>query len=343
VKALVKFAPGYGNLEIREIEDPKIGPDEVLVEVKSAGICGSDLQYYEWRTEIKTPIVLGHEFAGPITEVGERVRGWRVGDRIASETSARICGECYYCRHGDYNLCKRRKGFGSGVDGAFTQYVAVPARLLHRIPSNLTYDEAAVVQPCSDIVHAVSVNAEILPGDTVVVLGSGPMGLLTMQVARARGAGRVIVTGLSIDESRLNIAKQIGADVTINIQDEDPIKKISGLTDGMGADVVFEVTGSGPAMTQALDMVRRKGQIVVIGVNMKPVSLDSFKILENEITIRGSSMSNWDDYERAIGLISRGQVKIKPLITHKFPITAWDQAFKLLVEKKAGKVLFTPV
>jgi L-iditol 2-dehydrogenase len=343
MKALMKMAAGIGNLEVKDVEKPRAISDTVLVEVKSVGICGSDLQYYEWRTEIKTPVVLGHEFAGEIVELGEGVKGWKIGDRVVSETSAVICGTCLYCRSGNYNLCKERKGFGSGVNGAFAKYLAVPTRLLHRLPDNLSYDEGAVVQPCADIVHAVTINAQILPGDTVVVLGSGPMGLLTTQVAKARGAGKIIVTGLGIDAGRLRIAKEVGADLTINVEVEDLIERIKQLTNGVGADVVFEVTGSGPAMMQALDTVRRQGQIIVIGVNIKPVALNMFKILENEITIQGSSMSNWKDYERAIDLISRGVIKIHPLITHKFPITEYNQAFKLLVEKKAGKILFTPI
>ena len=343
MKALVKFASGYGNLEVRDVEEPKIGPEQVLVEVKAAGICGSDLHYYEGSGDIKTPIILGHEFSGDIVQVGAKVTGWAAGDRIASETSYHICGRCYFCKYGNYPLCSERKGFGSGVDGVFTKHVAVPARLLHRLPDNLSYSEGAVVQPAADIVHAVTRNARVLAGDTVVVMGPGPMGLLTAQVARAQGAGRVIVTGLTADEKRLEIAQRVGADLTINVQKEDPIKTVMDLTNGMGADVIFEITGAPAAPPQALDMIRKKGQIVIVGVHSRLVQLDMLKFLEKEAVMRASIMSNWIDYERAIGLMVIGKIRAKELITHEFPISDWKQAFSLALDKTACKVILTPI
>jgi len=341
MKALVKYAPGYGKLEVREVKEPEITKNQVLVEIKAAGICGSDVQHYEGRTKIKTPVILGHEFSGEIVKVGKKVKDWQVGDRIASETSAHICGICYYCKYGNYNLCSERKAFGSGVDGAFTKYIAVPARLLHRIPNEMSYDEAALVQPCADVVHAVTRNSEIFVGDTVVVLGPGPMGLLTTQVVKAQGAGRVIQTGHR--GVRLNIAEKIGADITIPVEEEDPIKIINDLTDDRGADVVYEASGAASAAVQALDMVRKQGQIIIIGVHLKPIELNLRTIEFKELVLRGSAMSNWIDYQRAINLISSKAVHVKPIITHKFPITEWAQAFKLISKKMVGKVIFTPV
>lgn len=179
MRALVKVDQGYGNLEVREVQDPQIAADQVLIKVKAAGICGSDVKHYRGATKIRTPIILGHEFSGEIVEVGEEAGDWSEGGRVTSETSAHVCGRCFYCRTGDYHLCTERKGLGSGVDGAFAEYVAVPARLLHRIPDGLSYEETTLIQPCADVVNAVFRKAEIFPGDTVVVLGPGPMGLLT--------------------------------------------------------------------------------------------------------------------------------------------------------------------
>lgn len=339
MKALVKVAKGYEKLEVREVRKPKIKTNQVLVKIKTAGICGSDIDHYKGVTNIETPIILGHEFSGIIVKKGKRVKGLQVGDRIVSETSAYVCGVCCYCKYGNYNLCTQRKAFGSGVDGAFTEYIAVPAKLLHIIPDELTFEEAALVQPCADVVHAVTKNAEVTIGDTVVVLGSGPIGLLTTQVAKAQGAGRVIQTGHR--GLRLSIAKKIGADITIAIEEEDLVKKINHVTNGIGADIVFEATGAASALIQAPDVVHKQGQIIIIGVQSKPVELNIRTIQSNEIIIRGSAMSNWIDYQRAINLISNKIVNVKPLITHKFKITDWQKAFNLIINKKACKIIFT--
>jgi len=340
LKALVKFAPGYGNLEVKEVKKPKITDNEVLVEIKFAGICGSDINHYLGKTKIKTPIILGHEFSGEIKKVGKNVKDWKEGDRIISETSAHFCGTCFFCKQGNYNLCIERKAFGSGVDGAFTRYIAVSSNLIHKIPDILPYDEAALIQPLADVIHAVTLNSKITVGDTIAVLGPGPIGLLTTQVVKAQGAGKVIQTGHH--GIRLKIAEKIGADVTIPLE-KDPVKIINDLTDGVGVDVVFETSGAPSAAVQAIDMVRKQGQIIIIGVHFTPVKLNLRKIEFNELTIRGSAMSNWVDYQRAIKLISRKTIQVKPIITHIFPITEWEEAFNVIKEKKAGKVLFTPV
>ena len=342
MKALVKISPGYGDLEIRDVKDPELTEDQVLIEVKSAGICGSDVSYYKGSLRINTPVILGHELSGKIVKIGENVEGWGIGEKVTSETSAHVCGRCHYCRTGDYHLCVERKGLGSGVNGAFARYVAVPERLLHKIPDRLSFDEAAMVQPCADIVNAVTRNADVYPGDTVVVLGPGPMGLLTTQVAKASGAGKVIQTGHR--GIRLDIAKEVGADETIAIGEEDPVEKVLAMTDGLGADVVFEVSGSASAAVQAFDLVRKGGQITFIASPNQPVELDLRKILGKSLVVRGSIMSKWVDYERAIKLISRGKIRVKPIITHRFPITEWKKAFDAIInEKTAGKVILTPV
>ncbi len=240
MKALVKPAGVSGVLEVREVDDPVLTEDQVLVEVKAAGICGSDVKHLQRVRD--EPVILGHEFSGEVVEVGEVVDGWRAGDRKVSETSGHICERCRFCITGDYHLCRERKGLGSGMDGAFTKYIALPPRLLHGIPDGISYDEAALIQPCADIVNAVTRKAEIYPGDTVVLLGPGPMGLLTAQVARARRASTVIQTGHR--GVRLRIAEEIGANVTIPVEEVDPAERVMELTGGVGADVVFEASGA---------------------------------------------------------------------------------------------------
>jgi L-iditol 2-dehydrogenase len=342
MKALVKISQGYGDLEVRDVEDPELNEDQVLIEVKSAGICGSDVSYYKGSSRINTPVILGHESSGIIVKIGENVEGWGIGEKVTSETSAHVCGRCYYCRTGDYHLCVERKGLGSGVNGVFARYVAVPTRLLHKIPDRIPFDEAAMVQPCADIVNAVTRKTHVYPGDTVIVLGPGPMGLLTTQVAKASGAGKVIQTGHR--GVRLDIAKEVGADETIVIGEEDPVESVMAMTDGLGADIVFEASGSVSAAVQAFDLVRKGGQITFIASPNQPVELELSKIMGKSLVVRGSIMSKWVDYERAIKLISGGEVRVKPIITHRFPITEWERAFDTIInEKTAGKVMFTPV
>lgn len=340
MKALFKVADLSGVLDVREVDDPEAAPDQALIKVKAAGICGSDVKNLQ--RIIKTPVIMGHEFSGEIVDVGSEVEGWEVGDRIVSETSGYTCGHCFYCATGDYHLCRERMGLGSRMNGAFAEYIAVPFKLLHAIPDDLRYDEASLIQPCADIVNAVTRKAAIKAGDTVVVHGPGPMGLLTTQVAKVCGASCVIQTGHR--GVRLDIAKAIGADVTIPVEEEDPVKKVMEITGGMGADVVFEVSGAASATLQAFDEVRRKGQVIFVAGPPDPVQFNFRKILGGSLTVKGSIMSKWIDYERAVRLISGGFVRAEPLITHRYSISEWREAFDaIIVSKTAAKVILKPV
>jgi 2-desacetyl-2-hydroxyethyl bacteriochlorophyllide A dehydrogenase len=343
MKAIVKFAQGYGNVEIREIPKPTIKPNEVLIEIKAAGICGTDLHHYKVGENIAIPVVLGHEFSGDVVEIGRDVKGWKPGERIVSETHAIACLECHLCKAGDYHLCKERKGFGSGVNGAFTQYLAVPARVLHRIPESIAYPEATILQPAADVVHAVITNTNVSPDDTVVVIGPGPMGLLTVGVSRAVGAGQVIIVGLDRHKERMEMAKKIGADFIINGSKESVVERVNELTDGRGANVVFETAGSKEALLQGLEILVRKGQLTIIGVHTQPVEIGIRPLQRAEQSIKGSAMSTWFDYERAISLTKSGRLQLKPLVTDVLPITEFEKGFNLALTKKACKVVFTPV
>lgn len=334
---MCKVGPGYGELGIREIEEPEIEADQVLVEVKAAGICGSDVKQYRNSPNVQAPAVMGHELSGEIVEVGGGVAGWQVGDRIISECFPYLCGSCYYCRIGEYVHCPNKR-----VVGAFTKYVALPTSIIHSIPDELPYDEAAVVQPCADAFSAVTRNSEILPGDTVVVQGPGPIGLLVNQVARVAGASTVIHTGHR--GVRLRIAEEVGADVTIAVEEEDPVERVMEITGGLGADVVFEASGAPEAALWAFDMVRKQGQVTFITAPQKPVEFGFGVIVRKELVVRGSLVSKWIDYERCVKLFSGGQIRAKPLITHRLPMTEWKQAFNAIIEEKtAGKVIVLPV
>lgn len=248
--ALVNYSSEPRAVELREVPVPEIGEDDVLLAVESVSICGSDL--HQWLGQngwhVNYPCTLGHEFAGTVEQVGRRVRNFHEGDRVTSETAAVIDESSPYSRRGLYNLDPHRLGFGYGVDGAMTQYVRVPERCLHAVPDHLYFDQAALTEPCCVAYNAVCVQTDIRPGDHVLVLGPGPIGLLCAMMAKLSGAGHLIVAGLPSDKHRLETARQIGADATL---DGDVDEYVRNLEDGFGVDVVIDAAGGlGDARTR---------------------------------------------------------------------------------------------
>ncbi|MCL2319757.1 MAG: zinc-binding dehydrogenase, partial [Treponema sp.] len=266
MKGLYKTAPGSGNMEIRDADIPRPGPGQVLIEVKSAGVCGSDLHIYHWNIafKMKPPMIIGHEFSGVITAVGSGVTGWEIGARVTGEPTAIICGECRYCRTGAYNLCPERRVLGYWVDGGFAEYIVVDANRLHRLPDNVSFDEGALTEPLACCVHGVHELTGIEVGDTVAVLGPGAIGLICAQLAKAEGA-EVLIIGTSADRERLAVAKSLGIDHCINLDEQDPLQFARDLTGGEGTDVVLECSGAGPAAATGMEIVRRQGKYTQMG------------------------------------------------------------------------------
>ena len=233
-------------VELREMPVPEIDDDEVLLKVGGVSVCGSDIHQYHNKQSwsVCVPVVLGHEFGGTVAQKGKRVRGFKEGDRVVSETAASICGRCIYCRTGEYNLCPERKGFGYGVDGGMAEFVRVAERCLHHIPDSLPFERAALTEPCCVAYNAVAVKSRIRPGDTVVILGPGPIGLLCAEMARLAGAGTLIVSGMSQDASRLESARAVGATDVINSEETNLLYFLRALGDGLGADLVVDATGA---------------------------------------------------------------------------------------------------
>jgi L-iditol 2-dehydrogenase len=259
--AVVNFAPEKGSVEIREIEQPSIGSDDVLLEVANVGVCGSDL--HQWTADhswpVNYPVVLGHEFGGTITAIGADVQGWNEGDRVVSETAAIISHDNPMTRRGLYNLDPTRKGFGYGVNGAMTRFVRVPSRILHRVPNHLSFEQACLTEPCCVAYSAVVKNARIEPGDRVVVLGPGTIGILCAAMARLCGA-EVVIVGLPADAHRLEIAKQYGCQVIIGDAKPWALER-----DGLGCDGVVDAAGASATLRIALDLVRPAGWISKVG------------------------------------------------------------------------------
>jgi alcohol dehydrogenase/L-iditol 2-dehydrogenase len=336
--AVVNFAPLEGSVEIREIEKPEIGEEEVLLEVANVGVCGSDL--HQWTADhswpVNYPVVLGHEFGGTIIEKGRRVSGWKEGDRVVSETAAVIDFNNPMTRRGLYNLDPTRKGFGYGVDGAMTRFVKVPSRCLHRIPDELAFEQACLTEPCCVAYNAVVENARIKPGDRVVVLGPGTIGILCASVARLSGA-EVAVVGLPADEKRLTTATQYGCHVIIG--------DASGWAkqrDGLGADCVIDAAGASATLKIALDIVRPNGQISKVGWGPQPLNFSLDQLVQKNIRLQGSFSHNWPVWERVIAMLASGQLDVKPIIGGIWPFTRWKEAFEKMHRGEVIKSVLKP-
>ena len=338
--ALVKTALGHGNLNIIEREEPIVGKDQVKILVKYAGICGSDLHTYEGKYKVNVPVTLGHEFAGEVVEIGENVTEVKVGDRVTSETTFYICGECKYCKSHDYNLCSSRKGLGTQQDGGFTKYVVARKESIHILPENVDYLSASITEAMACAHHAVA-KSNIKKGDVVVVLGPGPIGLLVAQIAKTFEA-TVIITGLEKDKSRLEKGKELGIDFAIDIQHDDVKQTVNQLTKGYGADIVFECTGAPPSVNFGLDLLTKKGQYVQVGIFPTAEILTDFeKIIQRELTITGCRSQKPSDWEPSLQLMNENKVNAKALISHQFSNTEWDRAYTTIKNGEAIKVVLT--
>jgi len=346
MKGLVKYAKGSGNMEVRDMPEPNPGPGQIKIEIKAAGICGSDLHIFHDDIDgipINPPVITGHEFAGVVTAVGEGVTRWKVGDRVSSETAFSFCGDCLHCRTGFYNLCASRRTLGYWYNGVFAKYTVVPQERVHLLPDHVDFLSGALCEPLACVTHAVMELTKIEAGDVVLVSGPGAIGLLALQVAKAQGA-TVIVSGTSIDEKRLAMAKQLGADHIIDITKEDVFAVVKELTGNKGGvDVLLECSGSPRAVDPGFLLTRKAGQYTQIGLFGKPLQVDFEKICFRELKVTGSLGSTWTSWEKAIQLLSAGKVNTKILVSDVLPITDWAAAFDKFEKKEGFKLVLTPV
>jgi L-iditol 2-dehydrogenase len=344
MKAVVKYSKGKGMIEMREVPEPGVGAGEVLIEVKAVSVCGSDLHIFHDNHPYWPPVILGHEFSGVIAEVGDGVNGWKAGDRVVSETRTGACGVCYTCQSGFRQVCDQKRAYGIGINGAYAKYVAGPASLLHRLPDAIPFDAAATMEPIAVCVTSILERCGLQAGESVVITGPGPIGLISVAVAKASGAAGIVVNGRNLDEGiRFEKARELGSDVTVNVDTTDPVERVLALTDGLGADVLIETSGGAAAISQAFEMVRRLGRICAIGISGKqevPIPYDRgiFKALRYDFCFS----SSWTAWERSIRLVSRGLLPAEKLITHRLPLEKWEEAFHLLESLQAAKVILVP-
>jgi L-iditol 2-dehydrogenase len=338
MKAVVNFAPEKGSVELRNLPIPEIGEEDVLLKVANVGVCGSDL--HQWTADhswpVNYPVVLGHEFGGHIAALGSRVVGWKEGDRVVSETAAIIDPNNPMSRAGLYNLDPTRKGFGYGVNGAMTEYVRVPARCLHKVPEQLPFEQACLTEPCCVAFNAVVENARIKPGDRVIVLGPGTIGILCAAMARLCGA-EVAIVGLEADQHRLQIATQYGC--TPIIGDATAWAKER---DGMGADVVIDAAGTSATLKLALQWVRPKGLISKVGWGPQPLNFSLDPLVQKNVTLQGSFSHNWPIWERVLALMASGMLNVQPIIGGVWSLDDWHEAFEKMHHGEVVKSVLKP-
>ncbi len=340
MKALAKTHAGPG-LSLIEVPVPRPGPQDVLIRVTASSICGTDVHIYNWdawsQSRIRPPVVLGHEFAGEIVEVGRDVRGWQVGESVSAEGHI-VDWSCAACRNGQPHLCANVKVIGIDRDGAFAEFVAVPAENVWRNPHDLPAEIASLQDPFGNAVHTAY--AFDLAGKSVLITGVGPIGLMTIPVARVAGAAQIIVTDVS--EPKLELAARMGADVMLNPLRDDATAAVRDLT-GDGADVLLEMSGAAPAISSGLAALRPGGQAALLGVPGKPIQIDwANLVVFKGVTIQAIyGRKIWDTWHRMRALLVTGAVDLSPLITHRLPLEEFETGFALMRSRDevVGKVM----
>lgn len=337
--ALVNYSREAGSVELREVPIPEAPGGEILLKVGAVGVCGSDL--HQWQSThswpVNYPVILGHEFGGEIVELGDGVEGWREGDRVVSETAAIINKDNPMTRRGLYNLDSERKGFGYGVDGAMARFVRVPVRCLHRAPNGLKMECAALTEPCCVAYNAVVNNTRIEPGDRVLVIGPGTIGILCAVMAKLRGA-EVRLLGRKNDAARLKVARE-GYGIEALAEDA---AQWAQERDGLGVEVVVDAAGVSQTLKTAIDLVRPAGWISKVGWGPQPLEFSLDPLVQKNVTLQGSFSHNWPVWERVLQLMGNGALDVAPLIGGKWPLDDWSIAFDAMHSGDVVKSVLIP-
>jgi L-iditol 2-dehydrogenase len=343
MKALVLSE--YKNLQLQDLPVPQPADDELLIKIKACGICGSDVHGFDGSTGRRIPpIVMGHEASGVVEAVGRDVTGFRTGDRVTFDSTV-YCGVCFYCRRGQVNLCDDREVIGVSTPlfrrmGAFAEYVSVPARIAYALPDTMPFAHAALIEAASVAVHGASLTP-IEPGDTAVVIGAGMIGLLTLQAVRQAGAQRVFVVDL--DDTRLKMARDLGASETLNSKTQNVVAEIQKRTEGRGADVALECVGITEAISLAVESVRKGGAVTLVGNVAPKIELGLQSVVSRQIRLQGSCASS-GEYPEVIAMMADGRIRVEPLVSAVAPLADGASWFQRLYDREPGllKVVLRP-
>lgn len=351
MKAVVKYDYGPNKTEIRDVPVPEIGDDDILMEVKAAAVCGSDVGFDSGAQEggLHCPVILGHEFSGVVAKVGKNVSEWKVGERIVSDNTGKVCGKCHACETGQYLLCTERLGLGYGMDGGFTKYVRIPGEIMKifpgcvfHIPESMSFEEAAMMDPVSNAYRAVVQDGCIKAGETVAVFGVGPIGLFCVQVAHAAGAAKIIAIGLTADKEALELAKKFGATHTLMSDVDDVIAEVNKITDGEGVALSVDAAGAPVCVKIAIEITRPLGNLVRIAYNPAPLGFPLNRLVDKAIQLKGHFGYDWVSWKNCFALIEAGKIDMKSLISHRMSILQFREAIDLMKQRKATKIILYP-
>jgi len=344
-KMLAAILMGPDQLEVKEVDTPKPGPADVLIKVEACAVCSSDVSLISKPWPGQPPygtFIPGHEYSGVVAALGETVDEFKIGDRVAVEAHLG-CLRCRNCRVGNYTAClnygnvkKGHRANGFTTNGGYAQFVINHINTVYKIPDSLSFEEASLLTNLGCVLYGFETIGGYVVGDTIVVIGPGPLGLISVQVAKTLGACKVYLIGTR--DSRLKVGKETGADKIININEEDPVEVIMDETNGIGADLVIESSGAANGPQMAIDMTKRMGKILLLGFSHTPVTANFASLgMDNKAiyTVRGEG---WANCARAVSLLSQGRINLKPLVTHSFPLKDIKEAFRTFVQRIGGAI-----
>ncbi|TAM78086.1 L-threonine 3-dehydrogenase [bacterium] len=339
MRALVKSTAAPG-MALSEVPVPRIGPTDVLIAVRKAGVCGTDQHIYRWdawaQRRVVPPLVVGHEFMGVVAAVGEGVRSVQPGDRVSAEGHI-SCNYCFQCRTGQAHICEHVQIIGVDRDGAFAEYLAMPEFNVWKLDPAIPDEFAAVFDPLGNAVHTVMEAG--VSGKTVVITGVGSIGLMAIPVARAAGAAAVIA--IDVNAEKLALAERLGADAVFDARDAQVVERVFALTSGDGADVLLEMSGSGQAINLGLAAVRNGGRAALLGIPSDDVQLNlAERIIFKGLTVLGiNGRKMFETWYQTQALVKSGRIDLRPIITHVLPFTQFEEAFALMQQGKAAKIV----
>jgi L-iditol 2-dehydrogenase len=341
MKAIAKTKREPG-IEVIEAETNNISNSEVLIRMRSASICGSDIGFYNFTTAYqkfaKVPVIMGHEFVGEVVQTGTNVHDFKVREIVACESMI-YCGTCRNCRNGLTNICQSFAVFGMHRNGGFAEYVSVDPKLLHRLPGEIDFVEAGVIEPLSVVINGLDGIGNVKVGEMAVVIGPGPLGLLSAELLKWKGATDISIIGIGTDEFRLELAHKLGYG-TINWEKENAVETIKRSTDNYGADLAVVTAGAASALKSAIPLTAKGGRIVVLGIFPEEIPLPVSDLVRRQVAILGSYASRWVHYEQAIALLREKKIRVDAIVTHRFQLDQAIEAFETAKSKSGCKVQF---